>query len=125
MDQINRAEQQGLIYQTDITSKSIFTFDDIHRMNYEQFNSISKSAGNDLFHPRMVLDQKWYAGYEKSRNKRKRISRFNCKRVARDIKSGKKRYQKFQDEYGEELTSGSNGSERRAKKLAWFIKLSR
>ena len=59
MDQINRAEQQGLIYQTDITSKSIFTFDDIHRMNYEQFNSISKSAGNDLFHPRMVSDDSY------------------------------------------------------------------
>lgn len=59
MDQINKAEQQGLIIETDLTLKSIFTFDDIHRMNYEQFNSISKSAGNDLFHPRMVSDDSY------------------------------------------------------------------
>ncbi len=59
MDQINKAEQQGLIIETDISRKSIFTFDDIHRMNYEQFNSISKSTGNDLFHPRMVQDDSY------------------------------------------------------------------
>ena len=59
MDQINKAEMQGLIIQSDFSSKSIFTFDDIHRMNYEQFNTISKSSGNDLFHPRMVSDDNY------------------------------------------------------------------
>ena len=41
MDQINKAEEQGLIIQIDVPTKSIFTFDDIHKMNYEQFNLVS------------------------------------------------------------------------------------
>jgi hypothetical protein len=41
MDQINKAEEQGLIIQTEVPTKSIFTFDDIHKMNYEQFNLVS------------------------------------------------------------------------------------